>query len=126
MNSSEFFEYINKEGSTSKFEGYLKLLDRILIWNMATMSLPKEDRIKLLNLWEKAIKRSIDSESNERTKQFEDTILGRLAAQKGEPDGEAYRLTALRDLEAAKFIANINLKQDPTEPTDDNEEIMDY
>lgn len=125
MNSNEFFDHINSENASLKFEGYLKLLDRILIWNMAANTLPKEDRVKLLKLWETAIKRSIDVECNERTKQLEETIQGRLAIQKGEPDGEAYRLLLLKDLDAAKFIAHINLKQDSAQDSGE-EEATDY
>ena len=121
MNKEDFLNHVNSSSSNLRFESYLRILDRLLIWNMCAALLPKEGINKILNFWEKAVKKSIDAECNDRTTLLHESPLGRLASFKNEPDGELHRLTLLKELDIAKFVVTSNLKQEQAGEDENND-----
>lgn len=93
-----------------RVEAYLRMLDRILIYNMAVNMMPDEALQGILALWGRVVKKSIDADANARTTFMEETQAGRAAKYREEPDGEFLRLHCLKQLELARKVAGTNLK----------------
>lgn len=103
---------------------YMKMFDRILLYNIAVNSMPPEALQETLNIWEKVIKRGINEESASRSEFLESSRQGRKAKYRSEPDGEDLLLNLLEQYEIAKEVIQSNLKK-PFE-TDDDDEEEDY
>lgn len=99
-----------EEADPIQVETYLKLMDRILIYNMAANLLPDEAVDNLVALWEKATINSIDDECQKRTDEIENTKKGRLSKYRGEPDGEDFRLFLMKHWKIAKQVVDANLR----------------
>lgn len=90
-------------------ESYLRMLDRILLYNCVAHSMPKEMINDAVELWQKIITKNIDSESSKRTN-FLESPEGRIVKMTGLPDGEEYRLNCLKQMNIAKAIVDVNFK----------------
>lgn len=99
-----------EESDPIQVETYLKLMDRILIYNMAANLLPDEAIDKLVALWEKATINNINEECLKRTEDIETTKNGRLAKYRNEPDGEDFRLFYMKNWNVAKEVVDANLR----------------
>jgi len=100
---------------------YMKMFDRILLYNIAVNSMPPEALQETLNIWEKVIKRGINEESANRNKFLESSRQGRKAKYRNEPDGEDLMLNLLEQYEIAREVIQSNLKK-PFDEEDDFEE----
>lgn len=108
---------------------YMKMFDRILLYNIAVNSMPPEALQETLNIWEKVIKRGINEESSSRNKFLESSRQGRKAKYRNEPDGEDLMLTLLEQYEIAKEVIQSNLKrtiEDEDTEEDYRDEDEDY
>lgn len=93
-----------------RIEAYLRMLDRILLYTIASQTMPREALKGVSNLWNLVIKKSIDAESSQKTEYLEGTAIGKLSLKNGETDGESHRLKCLEILEIANKIAKCNLQ----------------
>jgi len=96
-------------------EAYLRLFDRVLLHSLAVRMLGEEEKEQVLNIWSKAVLKSIDLESSQRTEFMESTPSGRAAKYNEEPDGEAIRLAYLKAYDAVKFIVKNQISQPDTD-----------
>lgn len=92
-----------------RVEGYLRMLDRILLYNMAVNSMPPEALQSIVKLWDKVVLKSIDLDASLRTHFMEATKMGRAAKFQDEPDGEDLRLHCLDQWKFAKSVVETNL-----------------
>jgi hypothetical protein len=92
-----------------RVEGYLRMLDRILLYNMAVNSMPPEVLQGIVQLWDKIVHKSIDLDASMRTQFLEGTKLGRTAKLQNEPDGEALRMHCLDQWKLARSVLESNL-----------------
>jgi len=93
-----------------RLEGYMKMLDRTLLYNMAASILPRESMNSILELWEKTVKKSIDMDCQKFTNFLQKTPQGRLASMmEDQPDGEEMRLKFLETFDLAHQIVVGNL-----------------
>ena len=92
-----------------RVEGYLRMLDRILLYNLAVNTMPPEALQSIVNLWDKVVHKSIDLDASMRTHFMEDTKLGRISKLQKEPDGEDVRLHCLDQWKLAKSVIESNL-----------------
>ncbi len=98
-----------------KLESYIRMYDRILLYTLASNIMAKENIEESIDLWEKVIKKTIDSDSVNRTKFMESTSAGRIAKLRREPDGEAMRLSDVKTWKIARDIISANLSRDEEE-----------
>jgi len=125
MGSREIQKKLNKSTTdVMRVGNYMKMFDRILLYNIAVNSMPPEALQETLNIWEKVIKRGINEESASRSEFLESSRQGRKAKYRSEPDGEDLLLNLLEQYEIAKEVIQSNLKK-PFE-TDDDDEEEDY
>lgn len=101
-----------------RLNGYIGMLDKILLYTLVVNAMPKELIEDTINKWEKTIKTSIDMESCRRTNFLESTPQGRLEKQKERPDGEDLRLLYLETLNTAKQLVAKNLSQNEDDEFD--------
>lgn len=106
-----------------KVEEYLKILDRILIYNIAVSIIPSEQLDEILGLWSKILKKHVNLDAESRTSMLEGTNIGRLAKVQDVWDGEKLRLYLLDQIEIAKKIAVSNLKHKKQDEDDFSTEI---
>ncbi len=92
-----------------RVEGYLRMLDRILLYNMAVNSMPPEALQSIVELWSRVVLKSIDMDATLRTHFLEATKMGRIAKSQDEPDGEDLRLHCLNQLKLARTVIDTNL-----------------
>lgn len=92
-----------------RVEGYLRMLDRILLYNMAVNTLPPQVLKGIVGLWDNVVMKSIDMDATMRTEYMEGTKLGRVAKLQDEPDGEELRLHCLEQLNIAREVVENNL-----------------
>jgi hypothetical protein len=92
-----------------RVEGYLRMLDRILLYNMAVNTLPPHALKGIVKLWDKVVMKSIDLDASMRTEYLEGTKIGRLSKLQQEPDGEQLRLHCLEQLHIAREVIENNL-----------------
>lgn len=97
----------NSDGE--RVEGYLRMLDRILLYNMAVNTLPPQVLKGIVKLWDTVVLKSIDMDATMRTEYMEATKLGRIAKLQEEPDGEDLRLHCLEQLSIAREVVENNL-----------------
>ncbi len=90
---------------------YMKMFDRILLCTLAVNTMPKEAILGTINIWEKVIKKTINSDVMSRTEFLESTPEGRRAKYDNEPDGEDLRLHFLKQCDIAKNVIYSNLAQ---------------
>jgi len=83
-------------------ESYMRLFDRLLLHSLAIRMLSNEEKDNILDLWSKAVKKSIDVDASKRTDFLESTIPGRAAKYNKEPDGETLRMLHLKAHDAVK------------------------
>lgn len=100
----EYYEELLADAPSTAVEAYMRLFDRLLLHCIAAQTLSKSDKKSVMSLWNKAVLRSIDAESTQRTDFMESTSLGRMAKYHEEPDGEDIRLTYLKAHHAAKTM----------------------
>jgi len=110
MNSKELNELL-KDSDIQQVGQYMKQFDRMLLYTIAVNSMPKTAVNKTIALWEKVVKRNIDSDAKNRTLFLESTIEGRRAKYNDEPDGETLRIHCLKQLDIAKEVVSSNLFQ---------------
>ena len=108
----------------ARIEAYLRMLDRILIYNLAVNVMPDEALKGILCLWDKVVKKSIDADATSRTEYLEETSSGRAAKYRSEPDGESLRLHCLKQWKLARQVVDTNLKSG--KDTDHDPAIEDY
>lgn len=95
-----------------RVETYMRLFDRILLYTIASKLIPKEAVQFSLESWNTIVKKGIDFDSTKRTNFLEETVVGRAAQLRDEPDGEEYRLHCLKQYEIAKSVIEANLRID--------------
>lgn len=106
-----------------RLDGYIKAFDRMLLYSLACSLIPPEALDETIQSWQKAIKKSIDIDVQNRTLFLESTPDGRKAKMVGEPDGEDIRLKFLETMDVAKDIIRTNLiKPDTLDNSDGIEE----
>jgi hypothetical protein len=98
-----------KNADQDRVEGYLRMLDRILLYNMAVNTMPPEILQGIVKLWDKVVLKSIDIDASLRTAYMEGTKLGRVSKLQKEPDGEDLRLHCLDQWKLAKSVVESNL-----------------
>ena len=101
-----------------RLETYIRLYDRMILYNLAAQILPKETINDTLDFWDKAIKRHIDDNVQNRTKVLESTNYGRLLQMLHEPDGEDLRLQCLDTWRTAREV----IEKGFTQVTDTDED----
>ncbi len=101
---------------------YVQMLDRVLLYNIAANVMPEEALDGIVDLWDKIIFKTIDSDVASRNEFLESTPLGRLARYKKEPDGEALRLHCIKNWKIARKVALSNLKGKSQESDSDETE----
>lgn len=123
MDGKEIQRKLN-ESSTDimRVGNYMKIFDRILLYNVAVNSMPPEVLQETLNIWEKVIKRGINEESANRNEFLESSRQGRKAKYLNEPDGEELMLTLLEQYEIAKEVIESNLRRPHEDKNEDYEE----
>ncbi len=94
-----------------RIEGYMKMLDRILLYNLAANIMPDESKQDVIKFWDKVIKKTIDLEVTKRTEFLEGTPVGRIAKYRKEPDGELHRLHCLKHWAMARQVISANLER---------------
>lgn len=114
-----------EQSDHEKVEAYLHMFDRILLGVIASHLVPEELVNYSLELWEKVIKGGINSESVRRTNFLEETITGRSAKYRKEPDGEEYRLHCLKQLDVAYSLIENNIKKDSEDKYENEDEDED-
>jgi len=101
-----------QEADIQQVGQFMKMFDRMLLYTLASHTMPKESIESVIGLWLKTMKKNIDSDSNKRTIFLEETIEGRKAKYAQEPDGEALRLHCLEQLRLTEDILRSNLFKD--------------
>lgn len=102
-------DQINKV-DPERLEIYIRMFDRVLLYNLAAMALPKESIDEVLLFWDKVAKKSIDIDSQKITDFLHGTVAGRLISSNPEQsDGEDVRLRSLAALKLAKHIISSNI-----------------
>ncbi len=93
-----------------RLEGYMRMFDRILLYNLAAHVMPPDSVNTILDFWEKAVKKTIDMDCQKFTQFLQSTPQGRLASLTGEqPDGEDMRLKYLGAFDIAQEIIASNI-----------------
>lgn len=98
------------DSDPERLTGYIDSFDRLLLYTIASGSIPPDIMFEIVSKWERGIKMSIDMESQLRTNYLESTPQGRLAKKQKEPDGEDLRLLFSNTLTTAKEIVTRNLE----------------
>ena len=109
MTPQEIKDQASTHTDHDKLESYMRMYDRILLYTLASNLMPKESIDETINLWEKVIKKTIDSDATMRTKFMESTPTGRIAKLREEPDGEDLRLHSIKTWNLAKNIISANM-----------------
>lgn len=104
-----------KEADYDQIEKMMRIFDRVLLYNLAVHSMPREFLTSAVRLWDKIVKLGIDRDASLRTDILESTIQGRRAKLGNAPDGEQVRLDALKQWGIARDIITSNLMQQPGE-----------
>ena len=110
-----------KDADFTKVDQYMRMFDRILLYNLAVHTLPEEILQGAIHLWEKAIKIGINKDSSYQTEVLESTVIGRRAKLGNMPDGEKVRLDSIKQYRIAKDIIESNLQ-----PPKDEEDFEQY
>ena len=100
-----------------RLESYLRLYDRIVLYNLIAQLMSDENIKESINKWELIVKRSIDEDAQARTDFLESTSTGRLAKMHHVKDGESIRLEALQICNIAKMVIQQGLLE--LKPGDD-------
>lgn len=104
-----------------RLEGYMKMFDRILLYNVAANLMPPDAIQEMLNFWEKTVKKTIDIDCSKFTDILQSTEHGRLQSMIPEhPDGEDMRLKFLDTFDLAHEIVSSNLTKHDDGPFDDD------
>lgn len=90
-------------------ENYMRIFERILLFNIAANMMPTEVIEGSVNLWDKVIKKAINSDASRRTEFLEGTQEGRLAKLQKEPDGEDLRQHCLEQQKITRNVIVANL-----------------
>ena len=107
-NVDEFHKEL-QDADKEKISQYLKIFDRVLLYNIAASVLPAEGIQHVISTWEKITKQAINIDASSRTLFMEGSKLGRIARYREEPDGEEIRLHCLEQLALAKKVVTSNL-----------------
>ena len=119
MNNEDLQELL-EQADPQLMENYMRMFERILLYNMATAMMPPEVIEGSVDLWDKVVKKAINSDASRRTDFLEGSLDGRIAKLKKEPDGEDLRHHCLEQHKIARSVIVANLGQDRWE--NDNEE----
>ena len=100
-----------------RLEGYMRMFDRILLYNLAANMMPPDAMDDVIDFWEKAVKKTIDIDCQKFTQFLQSTPQGRLASITGEQlDGEDMRLRFLGAFDLAhEIIASNVIRSDGNE-----------
>jgi hypothetical protein len=108
VKQSDIKERINKV-DVERLEGYMRMFDRILLYNLAANVMHPDTIKDIVGFWEKAVKQSIDTDCQKFTTFLQSTPQGRLASLTGtNPDGEDMRLRFLGAFDVAHEIISAN------------------
>ena len=108
MNAKDIFKRI-AEVNPDRLEAYHRMFDRILLYAIAASLIPEEYVDTLIKSADTIIKKTIDIDSNARTKFLQETKEGRQARLAQEADGEDLRLHYLKTWEIVKDIVRANI-----------------
>jgi hypothetical protein len=108
MDAKELQKRIS-EVNPERISAYQSMFDRILLYNLATSLLSKEQLESTVDWVDRIVKRTIDVDSQTRTNFLQSTKEGRLARLTDEPDGEDLRLLYLKTWEVTKDLIKSNL-----------------
>ncbi len=111
-NFSQEIQQAIAKADPERLNGYIEMFDRLLLYDLAVISLPRERLEFMMGKWEELIKYAINTESCLRTDFLESTPQGRIAKMEKQPDGEEMRLLFLHTLNTAKTIIAKNLTPD--------------
>jgi hypothetical protein len=100
---------VAKNFDQERVEGYLRMLDRILLYNITVNTMPPEMLQGIIDLWDDIVLKSINIDATMRTHLLEGTKIGRLSKLKEEPDGEEIRMHCINQWKTAKQVVEINL-----------------
>ena len=127
MNGKELQKKLNKPTTDMpRVANYMKMFDRVLLYNIAVNAMPKEALEETINIWEKTVKRGINDEAANRNEFLESSRSGRKAKYCQEPDGEDIMLNLLHQCNIAKEVIQANLKQNPVEEEGEDNEDNEY
>lgn len=95
---------------TDRLEGYMRMFDRTLLYNLAASVMSKDDIQPILDMWKKTVRKTIDIDCQRFTEFLQKTPQGRLTSMVGnQPDGEDMRLKFLETFDLAHQIVTGNL-----------------
>lgn len=119
-NKEQHIRDLVENADHERVESYMRVFDRVLLYTIASKLIPKEAVAFSIENWDTIIKKGINLDTTKRTNFLEDTIIGRAAKLRNEPDGEEFRLHCLKQHEIAKSVIESNLRVD--DDTDDNDD----
>jgi len=123
MNRKEIEEKL-KDADFTQVEKYMRMFDRILLYNLVAHTMPEEFIDGAIQIWDKTCRFGIDKDATSRTHILQSTIVGRRAKYGKIEDGEKLRLDSLKQYEIARDLIVSNLK-DLNIPDDWDDESTD-
>lgn len=109
---------ILKEADQDRVEGYMNMFDRVLLYTLATNTMPSDALKETIELWDKVVKNSINFDAIKRTNTLENSTIGRAAKLHKEPDGECLRLHYLKQWKIARKLIVANLQSESEDDVD--------
>lgn len=100
-----------EDANFDQIERMMRMFDRVLLYNLAVHTMPREFLDHAVQLWDRLVKMGIDRDASLRTDLLESTIAGRRAKLNNAPDGEEVRLDAIKQWGIARDIITSNLMQ---------------
>ncbi len=116
---NEELQQLLEKADPQLMESYMRMFERILLYNMATAIMPPEAIEGSVDLWDKVVKKAINSDASKRTDFLEGSPDGRMAKLEKEPDGEDLRHHCLEQHRIARSVIVANLGQDPWENSEE-------
>ena len=108
-NKEKELQELIKNSDPVRVEAYLQMMQRILVYSLATRLMPKDELSQTIQFCDNLVKKSIDIDASHRTEFLESTPMGRTAKLMKEPDGEDVRLHGLQQWSVARTIIEANL-----------------